>query len=51
MKTYWKGLGAGAALSAGLVGCVVGGEPANIEDWPGMASLQIEHETGGAYHL
>jgi secreted trypsin-like serine protease len=51
MKTYWKGLGAAAALSAGLVGCVVGGEPANIEDWPGMASLQIEHETGGAYHL
>jgi len=40
-----------AALLIGLSGCVVGGEPANIEDWPGMASLQVTPETGGDYHL
>ncbi|MCR9195731.1 MAG: serine protease [Hyphomonas sp.] len=51
MRTYWKGLAATTVMSVGLVGCVVGGEPADIEDWPGMASLQISHETGGAYHL
>lgn len=40
-----------SAFMVALSGCVVGGEPANVEDWPGMASLQISHEVGGDYHL
>jgi len=48
--SYRKFLAAGMLL-VGLSSCVVGGEPANIEDWPGMASLQISHATGGDYHL
>ena len=51
MKIRSKGLGTAAVLSVSLAGCVVGGEPADIADWPGMASLQISHSTGGAYHL
>lgn len=39
------------AVLFGLTGCVVGGEDANIEDWPGMASLQLAHEGGNSYHL
>ena len=51
MTSYWRSLTAAVAMSIGLVGCVVGGEEADINDWPGMASLQITHPTGGAYHL
>lgn len=51
MNRNHKSLLSVAALSVGLSGCVVGGEPADIGDWPGMASLQISHATGGAYHL
>lgn len=40
-----------AAMLAALAGCVVGGEPADIEDWPGMASLQISTSANGDYHL
>ncbi|MEC7290173.1 MAG: serine protease [Pseudomonadota bacterium] len=40
-----------SALLVGLASCVVGGEPADIEDWPGMASLQISTATSGDYHL
>lgn len=35
----------------GMSSCVVGGEPANIDDWPGMASLQLAHSSGSNYHL
>lgn len=51
MTSFWKSLSATVVMSAGLVGCVVGGEEADIADWPGMASLQISHPTTGAYHL
>ena len=39
------------AMMLGVSSCVVGGEPANIEDWPGMASLQLAHSSGNDYHL
>lgn len=51
MQSFSKKTWAPLALAATLSSCVVGGEPADISDWPGMASLQISHETGGAYHL
>jgi secreted trypsin-like serine protease len=47
VKKTWAPL----ALAAALSSCVVGGEPADIADWPGMASLQISHATDGAFHL
>ena len=51
MSRNFRKIASAAALLIGLSGCVVGGEPADISDWPGMASLQIAHEVGGAYHL
>lgn len=39
------------AMMLSVSSCVVGGEPANIEDWPGMASLQLAHSSGSDYHL
>lgn len=51
MNRIHKHLLGAAILTAGLSSCVVGGEPANIGDWPGMASLQVSTATGGAYHL
>lgn len=39
------------AMMLSVASCVVGGEPANIEDWPGMASLQVAHASGSNYHL
>lgn len=50
MHQKTKRLAVGAVLLA-VSSCVVGGEPANIDDWPGMASLQLAHANGGDYHL
>lgn len=50
MNQKAKRLAIGATLLT-VSSCVVGGEPANIQDWPGMASLQLSHATGGNYHL
>ena len=47
-------MAAGAALALALGGCVVAGEDADAEDWPGIVSLQISqgrntwHVCGGA---
>jgi len=51
VSRFLKRIGGMAASLTVLSSCVVGGEPANIDDWPGMASLQVSHEVGGAYHL
>lgn len=51
MRIRYKKTWAPLALAATLSSCVVGGEPADIADWPGMASLQISHDTEGAFHL
>jgi len=51
--TLRTGLVAGLGLSLSLGGCVVAGEDAFAEDWPGIVSLQISqgrntwHECGG----
>ncbi len=50
MTKTTRGLAIGAMM-LGMSSCVVGGEPANIDDWPGMASLQLAHSSGANYHL
>jgi len=51
MRIQYKKTWAALALAATVSSCVVGGEPADIADWPGMASLQIAHASEGAFHL
>lgn len=50
MKQNFRYIAVGAVLLS-VSSCVVGGEPAKIDDWPGMASLQLAHASGSAFHL